>query len=159
MKKIAASIYWLEAAITSFLLCLISVLVFVSAIARTIGRPINWAQDVALLAFGWLTFLGADFLAKSAKLTNIDMLLKILPKSVQKILGIIFDLLALLFLATLVVKGYELVGHTWSRVFNTLHLSYAWCTMAVPVGSALFFCTMVSKTIKDIRRPVNKWGE
>ena len=125
MKTLAALFYKLEALVTSALLCLISVLVFISAIARTIGRPINWAQDVALLAFAWLTFLGADYLAKSGKLINIDMVLKLFPKSVQKILGIVFDILALIFLATLAYKGQQLVGRSWNRVFNTLNLSYA----------------------------------
>ncbi len=159
MKKLAVLILKLEELISSVLLCLISVLVFVSAVTRTFGRPINWTQDVALLAFAWLTFLGADVLAKSGKLINIDMVIYKLPKGLQKFLGVIFDLMILAFLAVLIVYGYKLVSQSWHRMFNTLKLSYAWCTMAVPVGTFLLFTTMSWRTYCDIMRPVEKWGQ
>ena len=105
MKKLSEMVYKVEAVISSTLLIIISVLVFGSAVTRTFGMPINWAQDISLLAFGWLTFLGADVVARSGKLINIDMLTNCLPKLVQKILGIIFDILMLLFLFILIVYG------------------------------------------------------
>ncbi len=159
MKKLAALILKIEEVLSGVLLCLISVLVFVSAVARTVGRPLNWAQDVALLAFAWLTFLGADVLAKSTDLINIDMLINNLPKAVQKILRVVFDFMILAFLAVLIIYGYKLVSQSWNRMFNTLKLSYAWCTMAVPVGTFLLFTTMIWRTYCDIKKPVKDWGQ
>lgn len=159
MNKLGATVYKIEAAIASILLCLISVLVFVSAVARTVGRPINWTQDFALLAFAWLTFLGADVLARSGKLINIDMVINLLPKSIQKVVGIVFDLMMLAFLVVLIYFGYQLVTQSWTRMFNTLRLSYAWCTMAVPIGAFLLFTTMVRRTLSDIKKPACEWGE
>ena len=159
MNKFEATVYKIEAVTASVLLCLISVLVFVSAVARTFGRPINWTQDFALLAFAWLTFLGSDVLARSGKLINIDMLINLLPKSFQKIVGIIFDFMMLAFLVALIYFGYHLVTQSWTRMFNTLHLSYAWCTMAVPIGAFLLFTTMVRRTLNDIKRPAGEWGQ
>lgn len=158
MKYISELILKIEEVIASALLCLISVLVFGSAVARTVGFPINWAQDIALLAFGWLTFMGADVVAKTGKLINIDMLTNHLPKIVQKVLGIIFDLMMLLFLLILVVYGFMLVSQSWNRMFNTLKLSYAWCTLAVPVGSLLLFTTMAGRLIGDVKKPLKDWG-
>ena len=48
VKKIYARFCWLEQQIAMVLLAAITVLVFVSALTRTFGYPINWAQD----AFG-----------------------------------------------------------------------------------------------------------
>ncbi len=158
MKQIEALVLKAEELATSSLLCIISVLVFISAVARTVGRPINWAQDVALLAFAWLTFIGSDVLARSGKLINIDMVICKLPKFAQKILGVIFDIMIVLFLAVLLCYGYKLVTQSWPRVFNTLKLSYAWCTMAVPVGAFLLLTTMIHRTFDDIRKPVDEWG-
>ena len=126
--------------------------------ARTIGVPINWAQDIALLAFAWLTFLGADVVAKSGRLINIDMLTNQLPKVVQKLFGIVFDMMMLLFLFILIVYGFLLVSQSWSRMFNTLKLSYAWCTLAVPVGALLLFTTAAGMLVRDIRKPAKDWG-
>ncbi len=158
MKKLSEMVYKVEAVISSTLLIIISVLVFGSAVTRTFGMPINWAQDISLLAFGWLTFLGADVVARSGKLINIDMLTNCLPKLVQKILGIIFDILMLLFLFILIVYGFLLVSQSWARMFNTLKMSYAWCTLAVPVGSLLLFTTMAGNLVADIKKPLKDWG-
>lgn len=158
MKKLSEMVYKVEAVISSGLLIIISVLVFGSAVTRTFGMPINWAQDISLLAFGWLTFLGADVVARSGKLINIDMLTNRLPKLVQKILGIVFDIMMLLFLFILIVYGFMLVSQSWARMFNTLKLSYAWCTLAVPVGALLLFTTMAGNLAADIKRPLKDWG-
>ncbi|MCB7066963.1 TRAP transporter small permease [Enterocloster citroniae] len=158
MKRISDITLKVEEILAAGLLCLISVLVFGSAVARTIGVPINWAQDIALLAFAWLTFLGADVVAKSGRLINIDMLTNQLPKVVQKLLGIVFDMMMLLFLFILIVYGFLLVSQSWSRMFNTLKLSYAWCTLAVPVGALLLFTTAAGMLVRDIRKPAKDWG-
>ena len=140
------------------LLVLIAILVFTSAIARTIGMPINWAQDIALLAFGWLTFIGGDVICRQNRLVSIDMLTSKFPKKIQKYLSIIFDCLILVFLGVLLYYGIILVSQSWTRMFNTLKLSYAWCTLAVPVGSALMFTSFINRLIGDIKKPEAEWG-
>lgn len=105
MKKISEKILKIEEILAGGMLILISVLVFLSAVARTIGMPVNWAQDVSLLAFAWLTFIGSDIIAKSGSLIRIDMLADKLPASVQKILTLIFDVMMVLFLLILIVYG------------------------------------------------------
>lgn len=150
MRKLSAIVLKTEETIAAFLLCMITALVFLSAIARTLGSPINWAQDVSLLAFGWLTFLGADIIIRHGTLIRIDMFAKELPAVIQKPLTLIFDVLMLLFLLILVVYGFMLVDQSWLRTFNTLEVSYAWCTLAVPVGAFLMFFSVLGKTKQDI---------
>ena len=120
--------------------------------------PVNWAQDVSLLAFGWLTFIGSDIIIKSGGLIRIDMLSNRFPKAVQKTLMLVFDVFMLLFLLILIVYGFLLVSQSWNRTFNTLKMSYAWCTLAVPVGSLLMFFSMIGKMLGDIRKPMKEWG-
>lgn len=158
MKKISDLILKIEEVLAGIMLCMIAVLVFWSAVARTIGMPVNWAQDVSLLAFAWLTFIGSDIIIKGGGLIRIDMLVNKFPKPVQKILTMIFDVLMLLFLLILIVYGFLLVSQSWNRTFNTLKLSYAWCTLAVPVGSLLMFFSAIGKTAGDVKKPVREWG-
>ena len=159
MKKISSFILRVEEVLAGGMLITISGLVFFSALARTVGMPINWAQDIALLAFAWLTFIGADIVAKTGNLIRIDMLEKWLPKTIRKGLALIFDVAMILFLLILIVYGFLLVSQSWYRTFQTMKLSYAWCTLAVPVGSMLLIFTMIGKMIKDIKTPVAGWGD
>ncbi len=158
MKKKKSLLLLVEEYFAAFLLVLIAVLVFSSAIARTIGRPINWAQDIALLAFGWLTFIGGDVICRQNRLVSIDMLTSKFPKKNQKVLSIIFDCLILFFLGVLLYYGVILVSQSWTRMFNTLKLSYAWCTLAVPVGSGLMLTSFIKRLLNDIKKPVAEWG-
>lgn len=152
MNKINNVIYRVEQIFTSVILAAMATLIFISAITRKFGLPINWTQDVSLLGFAWLTFIGGDFLMRSGKLINIDMLVKHFPFMVQKFLTIIFDILMLVFLGILIRYGFPLVNGSWNRVFNTLPISYAWCTLCVPVGSVLMFFTTVQILVRDIKK-------
>ena len=49
MKKFYEKVCKLEELIALILVAGIAVLVFVSALMRTIGHPLNWAQDVNLV--------------------------------------------------------------------------------------------------------------
>ena len=140
------------------LLAGITILVFIAALARTIGYPINWAQDAALVMFAWLCFLGGDVAIRTTGLIGVDLFIKMFPKAVQKAVDIIFKLLILVFLAVLVIYGYQYVVGYARRMITTLNISYAWVTSSVLVGSALMFVNTVINLIKAIRTPVDKWG-
>lgn len=156
MKKIKEKIRATQNFVACFLLILIAVLVFISAIARTIHRPINWAQDVSLLAFGWLTFIGADIVINTGNLIRIDILFDKFPDKLKKTIALIFDLVMILFLLILIVYGSILVSQSWDRQFNTLPISYAWCTLSVPIGSAFMLISVFEIFIKDIKHLFNK---
>ena len=157
--KVEKVIYNFERLFTALLLCTISVLVFLSAVMRKIGVPINWAQDFSLLCFAWLTFIGGDLLMRTSRLISIDMVTKLLPKFIQKWLTVVFDILMMCFLLVLIKYGFPLVNQSWNRLFNTLNLSYAWCTLCVPVGSILMMETLLHNTIDDLLKKSSDWGE
>lgn len=157
VEKISNGILKVEEAVGSVLLVLITTLVFISAVGRTISHPINWAQDVSLLAFGWLTFIGSDVVLRKRDYIRIDIIADKLPAVVQKILALIFDVMMLLFLLVLVVYGAILVSDSWQRTFNTLSISYAWCTLAVPVGSFFMFFSILEKTVRDMKKSLKEW--
>lgn len=47
LKKTYRCVCTIEERFISFTLCAITVLIFVSAIGRFVGRPINWAVDIS----------------------------------------------------------------------------------------------------------------
>jgi TRAP-type C4-dicarboxylate transport system permease small subunit len=147
-----------EVALAGFLLASITVLVFVSAVARTIGHPMNWAIDVSMLFFGWEVFLGGDIAIRSRKLVNVDMFIVRLPGIFQKIIGLLFAFITLIFLFVLVRYGIPLCLESTKRLFQTLPISYAWCTLAVPLCSVFMIISQIILMIEDIGKPSQKWG-
>ena len=106
MKKFYEKVCKLEELIALILVAGIAVLVFVSALMRTIGHPLNWAQDVALIAFAWLIFLGSDVAMRGSGLIGVDLFVKKFPAGVQKVLDILFKVIIAAFLCVLIYYGY-----------------------------------------------------
>jgi TRAP-type C4-dicarboxylate transport system permease small subunit len=126
----------------------VATLVFLSAIARTAGSPINWATDLSLLLFAWLTFLGADVALKHADFIRVDILLNRFPTTVRKGLYYLFNIAAIGLLATIVVQGIPLAIDNSARLFQTLGISYAWATLSAPVGCFLMIVTLTLRMIE-----------
>jgi TRAP-type C4-dicarboxylate transport system permease small subunit len=137
----------IEASIVSIFVAAITFLVFISAVARSIKHPLNWAQDVSLLLFAWVVFLGADLALRKADFVRVDMLVSHFPAKVQKILYYLMYLLAIGFLGILVVYGFPLSIDNAKRLFQTLGISYSWATISAPIGSILLIVTIILKLI------------
>ncbi|MBI9096285.1 MAG: TRAP transporter small permease subunit [Sphaerochaeta sp.] len=96
-----------EELVASILLLIITILVFVSAVARTLRNPLNWAVDISLLLFAWQVFIGGDIAVRNTNLIGVELLVNKFPGIVQKWLKIIFFVLIII-----------------SRVGSSLHLSF-----------------------------------
>ena len=159
LKKIYEKFCQLEQWIAMLLLAGITVLVFVSALMRTLGFPLNWAQDAALVMFAWLSFIGGDIALHSTGLIGVDMIVTHFPKVLQKAIDVIFKVVMLAFLAVLVYFGFQYVMTGYKRLITTLNISYAWVTSSVPVGAFLMIISVGQNLYKSIKTPVEKWGE
>ena len=151
MKKLYEKFCELEQWAALLLLAGITILVFLAAISRTFGYPVNWAQDAALVMFAWMCFLGGDIAVRTTGLIGVDMFVKMLPVKIQKVLDIAFKIIILVFLAALVIYGYQYAKGYSRRMITTLNISYAWVTSCVPVGAFLMFINTAINLIESIK--------
>jgi len=130
-----------------FLLFLIG-LVFVAAVTRYMGYPINWSVDMAVCLFAWCTFLGVDVAMRNNKLMNVEFLIKRLPEKYRNSIELINLFIILIFLLALIGYGAKLSYTTRFRQFQGIPgFSYSWVTISVPIAGTL----MVITTLKKIR--------
>ncbi|MFP3043202.1 TRAP transporter small permease subunit [Treponema primitia] len=136
-----------EEVLVSAFVAIITFLVFLSAVARGIRHPLNWAQDVSLLLFAWVVFLGADLALRKADFVRVDMLITHFPHRVQKFLYYFFYIIVIVFLGILIRYGIPLCIDNSKRLFQTLGISYSWATISAPVGSLFLTLTIVLKLV------------
>lgn len=156
MKRAYEKFCRFEEKLALVLLAGLAVLVFISALMRTFKHPLNWAQDVALVAFAWLIFIGGDVAVRGSGLIGVDMVVSKLPKSVQKWLDVFYKCLIIAFLCILVFYGIRMVRQGWSRQIAALGISYGWVTLAVPVGSFLMIISTAISLVKRIKTPAGQ---
>ena len=156
MKKFYKAFCRVEEVLAMVLLGGLATLVFISALMRTLKNPLNWAQDVVLVAFAWLIFFGSDIAVRGSGLIGIDMLVKHFPAKVQKIIDIIFKIMIIAFLAVLVFYGIKMTASGWKRQITALHISYSWVTMAVPTGAFFMIISTAIKLVERIQTPAGQ---
>ena len=151
VKKFYRFFCMAEEAAVALCIVVITLLVFISAIMRTINHPINWAQDFSLLLFAWLVFLGADIALRRSDFLRVDILFNRLPYKLQDMLYYTWYILALLFLCILVRYGVFLAIENTKRTFGAMTISYSWATISVPIGSALMIVTIIIKLVSRFK--------
>lgn len=145
-----------EETIVAVFVAVITFLIFISAIARGVGHPINWAPDTSLLLLSWVVFLGADSALRRADFIRVDMLLLRFPLKVQKFLYYFYYIAIILFLLLLIRFGIPLSLENTKRNFQGMEISYSWATVSAPVGAFLMIVTIILKLRRRWKEKVIK---
>lgn len=142
MKKFYKALCRGEQVLCGACLCTIVVLVFISAIFRAIGRPIQWSIDVSQFLLAWTAFLGADMGFRDNRVLGVDLITRRLPLKVQAVIKMIVQTLILAMLLSFVFYGIKLSIDSRLRVFQSIHVSYSFVTISLPVMAILMSTTV-----------------
>ncbi len=147
LKILDMTVQW----IARILLVIIVVLVFVASIARWVGNPIPWSVDMAQLLFVWICFLGADQALRRDGHIGMDLFVRSLPERARIVIDGAITLLALALMLALVKLGIDLTRLNAERIFSDSSISYAYVTVAVPVGGAILSLSLVRTFYRCVR--------
>ena len=151
VKKVYNAYCKAEEYLFSFLFAVMVALVFSSAIARGIGKPLAWSLDVAQLLLCWTSLVGADVAFRHDKFIGLDLFTRKMPVKVQKVLEIVVLVLMQVAFCIFIYYGVMLSIKSWKRSFQTLPISYSFITIALPVMSALMTLTNILKITDKVK--------
>lgn len=151
MKKVYNAYCKAEEFLFSFLFAVMVALVFSSAIARGIGKPLAWSLDVVQLLLCWTSLVGADVAFRHDKFIGLDLFTRKMPVKVQKVLEIVVLVLMQVAFCIFIYYGVMLSIKSWKRSFQTLPISYSFVTIALPVMSTLMTLTNILKIIGKVK--------
>ena len=151
VKKVYNAYCKAEEFLFSFLFAVMVALVFSSAIARGIGKPLAWSLDVAQLLLCWTSLVGADVAFRHDKFIGLDLFTRKMPVKVQKVLEIVVLVLMQVAFCIFIYYGVMLYIKSWKRSFQTLPISYSLVTIALPVMSALMTLTNILKITDKVK--------
>ena len=107
---------------------------------------------MAQLLFIWVSFIGADIALRTKVHIGMDLLVRPVPPRYRRFLECLLALLALAFLITMAVFGYELMMQNIERIYGDSGISYAFVTGAVPAGCLLLATTIAGHLVSVIRQ-------
>jgi len=78
---------------------------------RVVNRPFVWAEDLVVLLFVWLTYLGAAVLYGKGKLITVDLFVMAMPKKLKLVLSLFADILIAVFSVYVLLQATKFFGN------------------------------------------------
>ncbi len=135
---------------TCFLVCtgLVLVNVFLRYFLHT---GLYWSEEVCTSCFVWGVYLGAAACYKRQMHLGVDVLVKKLPMTVQKIFTIILDILLIVLNAYIAYESYVYVTLSHTKPTAVLNISSAFISVSLVVSFACMTIFSVKFLIDDIK--------
>jgi TRAP-type C4-dicarboxylate transport system permease small subunit len=114
-------------------------------------NPLTWAHEVDIILMVWAVWLGAAVGIYRKAHLRITLLSERFSKEVQRVLALSIDLLVLIFLITVGIKGIGVVRSMEGMTFTSVDLPRGLMFAAAPVGAALMAFLLIPAVTQDVR--------
>jgi TRAP-type C4-dicarboxylate transport system permease small subunit len=131
------------------LVIVLSAVVFFQVFNRFILKaPWAWSEELAMLLFQWVVFLGAAVGVKRMNHFGIDLVVEKLSGKTRYCLELIVPFAIVAIALTLIIEGFKLLKLTQYQVYTTMPFSHAWATAAMPVSGFLMIFYLIQREVK-----------
>lgn len=133
----------------------IIVLVFTNAALRgAAGFDLAWSLEVTAFLLLWSTFLGCSAaVARGAHMRVTEIVEHAMPKSAQRVLSLIIDIVIAIVLFSLVKTGYSISSHTWAQTTTVLYWPVGLLYASMPAGMAVSLIFHLFNMYIMVRKP------
>ena len=126
------------------------VIVFVQVFNRYVLKtPLAWSEELAMLVFQWVTFLGAAIGVKRMSHFGIDLLVERLSEKARHRIEMLIPIFIAIVAVTMITEGYKLFDLTRRQYYTTMDFSRAWAYAAIPISGFLMIIYLVEGRIRS----------
>lgn len=132
----------------------IVLIILIGGISRSIGYPMIWSLEIAMVLFAWVSMIAIDYAFQTRRHIGIDALTNLSPLQLQTFFLWFNEIFILGFLLCGVWYGFSFTWTTHNQVLPVTEMSIAWLNSAVPTGCLLMVVTSVSFIFQGCRQKV-----
>lgn len=131
----------------------LAVIVFLQVFNRFILKaPLAWSEDLAMLLFQWVAFLGAAVGVKRTRHFGIELVVKKMSAGTRHWIEIaVIPLVVGAVAVVMIVQGYNLIQFNLNRVYSSMDLSYIWAYLPIPVSGVLIIIFLIEQEVQRLR--------
>src|SRR5512137_1402597 len=112
----------------------LAVIVFLQVFNRFVLKaPLAWSEDLAMLLFQWVAFLGAAVGVKRIRHFGIELVVKRMSARARRGIELLVPFIMGVVAVTLITEGYTLIQLNRNRTYSSMDLSYIWAYLPIPV--------------------------
>jgi len=149
IRKFFANIVEVIAAI---LVVALAVVVFLQVFNRFVLKtPLAWSEDLAMLLFQWVSFLGAAIGVKRMRHFGIELVVKMFPERIRHKIELLIPFIIGVVALTMITEGIKLINVNRYRIYSSMDLSYIWTFLAIPVSGCLILLYLIWREVRRWR--------
>jgi len=134
------------------LVVVLGVVVFLQVFNRYVLKaPLTWSEELAMLLFQWVAFLGSAVGVKRMSHFGIDLIVKKMPLHLQGMIRALIPVLMGVVAFVMVFEGVRLLQFTRNEMYTALRLSHAWAYAAIPVSGLLSLFYLLQREAAEWR--------
>jgi TRAP-type transport system small permease protein len=129
-------------------MAVVSIVVMTEVILRyTVGETLVVTEELSRYLMVWVAFLGAVLLMRERGHIAAAGLGGWFGPFGRRVIGVVADLLSLVFLLTLTWAGLQTLPGQLDQYLTTINIPIFWFYLAIPVGSGLMAFVIVARLL------------
>ena len=138
--------------IVGVLFLTLATITYVQVLFRyVLKNSLTWAHEVDIILMVWAVWLGAAVGIHRKAHLRITLLNERFSRELRRVLALSIDLLVLIFLFTVGIKGIGVVHSMEGMTFTSVDLPRGLMFAAAPVGAALMALLLIPAVTQDIQ--------
>ena len=131
----------------------LAIIVFLQVFNRFILKaPLAWSEDLAMLLFQWVAFLGAAVGVKRTRHFGIELAVKKMSAGTRHWIEIaVIPLVVGTVAVVMIVQGFSLLQFNYNRVYSSMDLSYIWAYLPIPISGILIVIFLIQQEVQRLR--------
>jgi TRAP-type C4-dicarboxylate transport system permease small subunit len=131
----------------------LAVIVFLQVFNRFVLKaPLAWSEDLAMLLFQWVAFLGAAVGVRRTRHFGIELVVKMMSARTRHWIEILVIPLVVGAVAVVMIfQGYSVIQFNLNRVYSSMDLSYIWAYLPIPISGVLIIIFLIEQEVQRLR--------
>ena len=130
----------------------LAVVVFLQVFNRFVLKaPLAWSEDLAMLLFQWVAFLGAAVGVQRMRHFGIELVVRKLSPKTRHVIEIVVPFILGIVAVTLITEGYSLIQFNRNRIYSSMDLSYIWAYLPIPVSGVLMVIYLIQQEVRRLK--------
>ena len=113
--------------------------------------PLAWSEDLAMLLFQWVVFLGAALGVKRLRHFGIELVVRKFPERMRHLVELLTPAAMAIVALVMIFQGWTILTFNRNRTYPTMDLTYTWAFLPIPLAGVLILVYLVQLEIRRWR--------
>lgn len=105
--------------------------------------PLAWSEDMAMLLFQWVVFLGAALGVKRMRHFGIELVVRHFPERLRHWVELLAPAVMTVVALVMIFQGWAILRLNQARIFSSMELTYIWAFLPIPLSGVLILIYLV----------------